>query len=55
MKAYNNVTDTNHSIVPPYLLFSYSNGYIQRSRVDATERVTVYRNSQPRAVDFDFR
>ena len=46
------------STVPPYLLFSYytrSYNYIQRSRLDGSERVTIYRGGRPRALAFDYK
>ena len=50
----------NHTLstVPPYLLFSYytrSYNYIQRSRLDGSERVTVYRGGRPHALAFDYK
>ncbi len=46
------------STAPPYLLFSYYTGsynFIQRSRLDGTERTTLYFGRRPRALSFDFR
>ena len=44
--------------VPPYLLFTYYTGsynYIQRSRLDGSERVNIYRSGRPRALAFDYK
>ena len=40
---------------PPYLLFSYYYNYIERSRLDGSERVTLYRGNRPHALAYDYR
>ena len=53
-----NYSHIHISVAPPYLLFSYYTGsynFIQRSRLDGTERTNLYFGGRPRALSFDFR
>ena len=43
---------------PPYLLFSFHSTYynfIQRSKLDGSDRVTLYAGNRPEALAYDYK
>ena len=58
LKLCMNSSDKFIPIDPPYLLFSFYStyyNYIQRSKLDGSDRVTLYVGNRPDALAYDYK